>query len=100
MTRIAIITHKFDKFRRRSYLLGGILKEVEQAGIEVEVTHGHRSLVQADLAILHVDATVVDPEYTALARRYPRTINLGIRNIGKSLISGAALSCGQSWMDP
>jgi len=97
MTRVAIITHKFDKFPRRSYLLGSILKEVEQSGIEVEVTHGHRSFVKADLAILHVDATVVDPEYTALARRYPRTINLGIRNIRKSLISSAALSRGEPW---
>ena len=100
MTRVAIITHKFDKFPRRSYLLGSILKEVEQAGIEVEVTHGHRNFVKADLAILHVDATVVDPEYTALARRYPRTINLGIRDIRKSLISGAALSRGESWDGP
>jgi hypothetical protein len=97
MTRIAIITHKFDKFSRRSYLLGSILKEVERAGIEVEVTHGHRKLVRADLAILHVDATVVDPEYTALAKRYPRTINLGVRNIRKSLISAAALSRGATW---
>lgn len=97
MTRIAIITHKFDKFSRRSYLLGSILKEVERTGIEVEITHGHRKLVSADLAILHVDATVVDPEYTALAKRYPRTINLDIRNIRKSLISGAALSRGAVW---
>jgi hypothetical protein len=100
MTRVAIVTHKFDKFRRRSYLLGSILKEVEQAGIEVEVTHGPRSFVNADLAILHVDATLVDPEYTALARRYPRTINLGIRDIRKSLISGAALSRAESWDGP
>jgi hypothetical protein len=97
MTRIAIITHKFDKFPKRSYLLGSILKEVTQAGIEVEVTHGHRQFVNADLAILHVDATVVDPEYTALARRYPRTINLQIRNIRKSLISGAMLVRGDAW---
>jgi hypothetical protein len=100
MTRVAIITHKFDKFLRRSYLLGGILREVEQAGIEVEVTHGHRNFVKADLAILHVDATVVDPEYTALAKRYPRTINLGIRDIRKSVISGAGLSRGDSWDGP
>jgi hypothetical protein len=97
MTRIAIITHKFDKFPRRSYLLGSILKEVERAGIEVEVTHGPRKRVHAEWAILHVDATAVDPEYTALAKRYPRTINLGIRNIRKSLISGAALSRGEPW---
>jgi len=97
MTRIAIITHKFDKFPRRSYLLGSILTEAERAGIEVEVTHGHRRFVTADLAILHVDATVVDPEYTALAKRYPRTINLEIRNIRKRMISGAVLARGDPW---
>jgi hypothetical protein len=94
MTRIAIITHKFDKFPRRPYLLHAILRE---AGIEVEVTHGHRSFVEADLAILHVDATVVDPEYTTLAKRYARTINLEVRNIRKSAISGAALTRGAPW---
>jgi len=97
MTRIAIITHKFDKFARRFYLLSGILREVGRTGVAIEITHGHRRFVDADLAILHVDATVVDPHYTALARRYPRTINLGIRNIRKSLISGAVLSRGEAW---
>lgn len=97
MTRIAIITHKFDKFPRRPYLLRAILAEAGRSGIEVEITHGHRNFVEADLAILHVDATEVDPEYTALAERYPRTINLGIRNIRKSVISGAALVRGAPW---
>jgi hypothetical protein len=100
MARIAIITHKYDKFVRRSYLLSRILAEVEQAGVSVELTHGTKRFVAADLAILHVDATVVDPDYTALARRYPRTINLGIRNIGKSLISGAALTSNDAWDGP
>lgn len=97
MARIAVISHKFDKFARRSYLLSGILKEAEQAGVEVEVTAGHRRFADADLAILHVDATIVDPEYSALARRYRRTVNLEIRNIGKSRISGAVLTRGESW---
>ena len=57
--------------------------------------HGHRSFVKADLAMLHVDATVVDPAYTALASRYPRTINLPIRNIRKSLISSVMLARGE-----
>lgn len=100
MPRIAVISHKYDKFARRSYLLSGILSEVEKEGVAFEVTRGHRHFVDADLAILHVDATVVDPEYTALARRYPRTLNLAIRNIGKSRIGGAALSRDESWSGP
>jgi hypothetical protein len=100
MPRIAVISHKYDKFAKRSYLLAGILREVERAGVTFEVTRGHRQFVAADLAILHVDATVVDREYTALARRYPRTLNLSIRNIGKSRVSDAALSRGEAWAGP
>ncbi|HEY1384799.1 MAG TPA: hypothetical protein VGF43_14355 [Dongiaceae bacterium] len=100
MPRIAVISHKFDKFERRSYLLANILKEVEPAGITAEITHGPRRFVEADLAILHVDSTVIEPEYIALARRYPRTINLPIRNIGKSRTSGASLTRGENWSGP
>jgi hypothetical protein len=100
MPRIAVISHKFDKFARRSYLLAGILREAEHAGMAAEITRGPRHFVEADLAILHVDTTVIDPEYTALARRYPRTINLSVSDIGKSRISGAALRYGENWPGP
>ncbi|HKP26624.1 MAG TPA: hypothetical protein VJV39_22335 [Dongiaceae bacterium] len=100
MTRIAIITHKFDRFLRRSYLLSGILNEVEQAGIEVEVTHGHRQFVRADLAILHVSSTIISAEYVALAKRYPRTLNLAVNDVRKSRISGAALRRDENWDGP
>lgn len=97
MPRVAVISHKFDRFAKRAYFLRSILREAEHAGVAVEITHGHRRFVEADLAILHVDATVVDPEYTALARRYPRTINLAVGNIGKRRISGAVLSRQENW---
>lgn len=100
MPRIAIISHKYDKFARRPYLLSSILREAEKGGVAFEVTRGHRQFVDADLAILHVDATVIDPEYTALARRYPRTLNLAISNIAKSRISGAALARNEDWSGP
>src|SRR5262245_59398292 len=100
MPRIAVISHKFDKFAKRSYLLANILKEVEPAGVSAEITRGPRRFVEADVAILHVDSTVIDPEYTALAQRYSRTINLAIRNIGKSRVSGAALTRGENWSGP
>lgn len=100
MPHVAVISHKYDKFTRRAYFLRGILSELEQEGVTAEVTRGYRRFVAADLAILHVDATVIDPEYAALARRYARTINLAVGNIGKRRISGAALSRGESWSGP
>lgn len=100
MPRIAVISHKYDKFNRRAYFLGAMLKELEPAGVTAEITNGHKRFLDADLAVLHVDATVIDPEYVALAQRYPRTINLAVRNIGKRRISRAALARGESWQGP
>jgi hypothetical protein len=100
MPRIAVISHKFDKFNRRSYLLARILKELEAAGVTAEVTRGPKQFVEADLAILHVDSTVVDPKYVALAKRYRRVLNLGVTDIRKGRVSGAALSKADGWQGP
>lgn len=100
MTRIAIITHRYDRFVARSYLLGGILREVEQAGVDVKIIKGDRAFVRADLAILHLSSTIIAPEYVALAARYPCTLNLAVTDVRKSRISGAALRRDEPWDGP
>jgi hypothetical protein len=100
MTRIAIITHRYDRFVARSYLLGGILREVEQAGVDVKIIKGDRAFVRADLAILHLSSTIIAPEYVALAARYPCTLNLAVTDVRKSRISGAALRRDERWDGP
>jgi len=100
MARIVVITHKFDKFDRRAYILTGVLKEIERRGVEIQIARGPKRFVPADLAILHVDCTEIDPNYRTLARRYPRAVNLSVGNIGKRAVSGAALSKDSAWDGP
>jgi hypothetical protein len=100
MPRIVVITHKFDKFDRRAYILTGVLEEVVRRGVEVEIIRSPKQFAPVDLAILHVDSTEIDPEYRLLARRYPKTVNLGIGNIGKRAVSGALLAADSAWDGP
>lgn len=100
MPRIVVITHRFDKFDKRAYILTGVLEQVAHRGIDVRVARGPRRFLPADLAILHIDSTEIDPGYLALARRYPRTINVRIRNIGKRRVSAALLSSDGAWDGP
>ncbi len=97
MPHLVVISHKLDSFTRRSFLLRSIVEELENAGVAIEVTRGTKRFVPADLAILHVNQTVIDPKYRELAKRYPRTLNLAVGNVGKSRISDALLSRHDTW---
>jgi hypothetical protein len=57
------------------------------AGWEVVVQQGLRDPPDADVAVLHVDLTVVPDEYMALAARYPVCINGQLRDISKRVVS-------------
>lgn len=59
----------------------------QPAGLEVTVQQGLRRALPGSLAILHVDLTVVPPDYLALARSYPRCLNLAVADISKRRIS-------------
>jgi hypothetical protein len=100
MPRIVVITHRFDKFDRRAYILTGVLEEVAHRGVVVQVTRGYKRFVPADLAILHVDNTELEPDYRTLASRYPRSLNSGVMNIGKRAVSGALLARDSAWNGP
>ena len=66
---------------------------------------GHRVIVHrgvcapppGDVAILHVDLTVVPESYLEIARRYPRVVNLRTADIRKSTYSVARLSRDDPW---
>ncbi|TIU76608.1 MAG: hypothetical protein E5W03_22185, partial [Mesorhizobium sp.] len=80
MARIAVITHEFDVFERRRgpllrrdspYMLFDLLEELKRRGHSVRIVAGTSARPEADIAILHVDATVAPPEYVEYARTYP-----------------------------
>ncbi|MER9298246.1 hypothetical protein NKI38_17350 [Mesorhizobium sp. M0621] len=109
MSRIVVITHEHDRFlgkrnlllRRDSpYLLFDILGKLKRRGHSVRVQQGPSKAHSADIAVLHVDATVTSADYVDCARSFPFCLNLGASDISKRRVSGALIVDGDSWQGP
>jgi hypothetical protein len=87
MARIVVLTHPRDLFRSRHFMVQGLFSHWEAAGHRVVVHEGTRDLPDADVAVLHVDRTVVPAEYIEALRRYPFVVNGKTGDIGKRAIS-------------
>ena len=106
MARLVIITHEFDVFLYRNggpegplvspYLLTSVLGHLDSFGHSCVLARG-RKPVGGDIALLHVDSTIVDDEYLALGANYAATINFGTADISKRRVSRALLAKGDSW---
>ena len=84
---IAILTHENSgEIRGTRYYLAHLVDVWEQMGITIHVSAGCH-YTPADMAILHVDTSVVGEEYLELAARYPVAINGRVKNILKSSFS-------------
>src|SRR5213075_2863129 len=109
MARIVIVTHEFDLFFYRKgspqapvhgrYMLYDVLRLLEPFGHDYALTRGPNP-IPGDVAILHVDSTVVPAEYLALRAQYPRTLNFGTADISKRAISRHLLAPGDDWPGP
>ena len=109
MARIAVITHEFDRFigrrglllRRGSpYMLFDLMEELQRRGHSVQVINGTSTRPEADIAVLHVDATVTPPEYVEYARGFPFCLNIGAADISKRRVSGAVIGRDDDWQGP
>jgi hypothetical protein len=82
-------------------MLGPILNELTRMGHEVAVQLGiPNTRKPADLAIMHVDLTVVPKFYLEFGAQYPRCLNLKTWSIGKRDISGALIDQDTTWSGP
>lgn len=89
---IAILTNEYcTDMLTSNYYLGHLARVWQQQGIDVYTSAGC-FYKPADIAILHVDTTVVADEYLELGERYPITINGGVKDISKSSFSGQLLN--------
>lgn len=100
LCRIAILVHQYDTFEETAYFVREFAKIWRERGIEVAVLRDPGERVDADLAILHVDLTVVPPVYLAMARRYPLCVNGRVADISKRFVSTATLSLGADHEGP
>jgi hypothetical protein len=83
MATILILTHERDRFPLRSYMLPELIRHWRGWGHRVLVHASPRQLPRADVAILHVDLTVIPEEYVATARDASVCLNLGTADISK-----------------
>lgn len=106
MARIVVYTHPMDKlFIWRAswppvingYLLCWGLRELVLRGHRFRIMREPRP-VAADLAILHVDSTIVDPEYLTLKDHFQHSINFGAGDISKRRVSKSVLTQNDDWV--
>lgn len=100
MARIAILTHAYDDFGQRPYMIAPLIPHWRSAGHTVEVAAGLDALPEADLAILHVDLSLVPEAYAEACRRYPRVINGRALDIRKRHVSRIVLGRNPDWNGP
>jgi len=107
MAKLVIVTHEFDVFVRRDpsgtissmYMLWDVMNHLAAMGHDCHVTTGPKPH-PGDIALLHVDASVVPEEYLALAAHYEATINFAATDITKRRISSLRLAPGDDWSGP
>ncbi|MDG4877555.1 hypothetical protein P9273_20865 [Mesorhizobium sp. WSM4935] len=106
MARIAVITHEHDRFLVRSgwllrrdsrFMLFDLLEELKRRGHSVRVLSGTSARPEADIAVLHVDATVTPAEYVEYARLFPFCLNIGAADIAKRRVSTALIGRDDTW---
>lgn len=109
MARLVVVTHEFDEFAhwrllprprlKTRYLLFNVLRQFETFGHSWRVVRGPRA-VKADAALLHVDSTIVGPDYLALGGEYPRAFNFGTGDTSKTAISSLRVVRNDGWDGP
>ena len=110
MARLVIITHEFDAFAYRDqaagewtspYMLWDILKHLAGMGHQCRITAGANAH-EGEVALLHVDASLVSEDYLALASNFEATINFAAKDITKKRISTLRLSLEEhdDWTGP
>ena len=91
--RIAVLWHVCDRHKQLShYVIHHFRQTWCELGYQVEYVFGPDAYIPADVAILHVDLSVVPDEYLALAARYPVCLNGKVSDIRKTAFSSNLLS--------
>jgi hypothetical protein len=100
VARVVIITQTHDEFARRDYLLRTLATHWSAAGHQVLTVAGRGSWPDADVAVMHVDLSVIPNAYTEAAKRYPVVVNGAARDVRKRTVSQHLVSLGDGWTGP
>lgn len=105
MAHIVLLHHRFDSFWRRvglfgrgaRYMMGDVLPILRARGHRITVTGRPDRVPAGDLLILHVDCSVVPPEYLATAAAFPAAINAKVADISKRSFSTLIVGRDSDW---
>ena len=97
MATIVLLEHAFQDRLAIPYMAHAFARRWEEMGHRVLYHRGLSDPPPGDLAIQHVDLTVVPGSYRALERRYPRVLNARSWDLRKSRYSAARLGRGDAW---
>jgi hypothetical protein len=100
MARIVLITHVYDNFRDRDFLLRNLAGHWLDAGHDVGLAEGLGNWPDGDVAIMHVDLSVVPAAYSEAARRYPVVVNGAAVDVRKRLVSRNLVMRDDGWTGP
>ena len=100
MAAILVLVHPSDLFRNRHFMVTGLFDHWMAAGHRVLVHEGTTGLPDADIALLHVDTTIVPEAYLDALRRYPIVLNQATGDISKRRISEQLVGPDESYAGP
>ena len=101
MAHILILVHEHGSFDKPRYFMREIAEVWRERGHRISVMHGPgRRAIAADVAVLHVDLTVVPAEYLAFLRQYTVVINGRVADISKRVISRNILTEADGYDGP
>jgi hypothetical protein len=100
MGRIVVVQHESVPPDVRPFALQLLVNRWLRAGHKVRICSGIERLPDADLALLHVDLSVVPDAYSTAVRRYPRVINDRATDIRKTNISRIRVARSDGWEGP
>jgi hypothetical protein len=106
--RVAAIIHEYDQMEHRrlfrrpepNSLLGDIFAILETRGWTTCVIKGTSAIVEADAAVMHVNATYTPDDYIRFGQRFPYCVNGRVTDISKSTVSDASVSRSDDWKGP
>jgi len=100
MARILIITHAWDDFPYRRFLAHDLAMRWAEAGHTVTSVAGLEGWPDADIALLHVDLSVIPAAYMEASRRYAVVLNGAVPDIRKRTVSRYLVQPDDDWNGP
>jgi hypothetical protein len=98
MIRIAILFHENETDRETPrYVIHHLAEFWRERGDEVTFVYGTKDFVPADVAIVHVNLSLVPKPYLDLAARYPVVLNGRLSDIRKTRVSKNLVKPGDGW---